>query len=167
MSRPLTPGEAALGRSIFGEAIDYGRVRIARSPWRRTAFVLGSRMHFPHLPADFALEGLGLRALFVHELAHVQQFQSSWRRTALSWLSILLSGGYGRDMRGYRYAAPLPPWAACNIEQQASMVEHAFVLRETGACAAAPPDASLTDYEACVPYFSALRAGAFSRGRSS
>ena len=32
-SRPLTDGEIALARSMFGEAIDYQRVRIVRGKW--------------------------------------------------------------------------------------------------------------------------------------
>lgn len=152
MSRRLTPGEAALGRSIFGEAIDYARVRIVCLPWGRTAFVVGSRMHFPQPPGDFSGESLGRRAWFVHELTHVQQFQSGWRRTALGWLTVLLTGGYGRGLPGYRYAAPFAAWTAYNLEQQASMVEHAYLLREQGACAAAPAGARLADYEACLPY---------------
>ena len=32
-ARPLTPGEIALARSMFGDAIDYGRVRLVRRKW--------------------------------------------------------------------------------------------------------------------------------------
>jgi hypothetical protein len=152
VSRPLTPGEISLGRGIFGDAIDYERVRIVALPWGRTAFVIGSRVHFPHPPADFAAEALGPRGWFVHELVHVQQFQDGWLRTAWSWLVVVLTGGYGRGLPGYRYAAPFAAWGAYNLEQQAAMVEHAYVLRETGACAPAPQGATLADYEACVPY---------------
>lgn len=152
MSRPLTEGETSLGRSIFGCAIDYKRVRVVGLPWGRTAFVVGSRMHFPQPSADFSLEPLSRRAWFVHELTHVQQFQSAPLPTALGWLALLLAGGYGPRRAGYRYAAPLRGWDACNIEQQASMVEHAYVLAEAGACAGAPKGVSLADYEACVPY---------------
>ena len=31
--RPLTPGEVALARSVFGDAVDYGRVSLSRSKW--------------------------------------------------------------------------------------------------------------------------------------
>lgn len=33
MSRPLTPGETALARSVFRDAIDYARVRIHNRKW--------------------------------------------------------------------------------------------------------------------------------------
>lgn len=159
MSRPLTEGEDQLARGVFGDAIDCRRVRIVGLDWGSTAFVVGSRMHFPHPPRDFSLQPLSRRAWFVHELAHVQQFQSAPLRTAWSWLAILLSGGYGRSRSGYRYAAPLRPWNACNIEQQASMVEHAYVLREAGACAGAPSGLTLADYRACVPFPESSSAG--------
>ena len=32
-ARPLTAGEVELARSMFGDAIDYGRVRIVRRKW--------------------------------------------------------------------------------------------------------------------------------------
>jgi len=159
MSRPLTPGEIGLGRSIFGDAIDYARVRIARSPSGRTAFVIGSRVHFPDPPSDVAKVPLQARAWFVHELVHVQQFQSAPLRTAWSWLVVLLTGGYGRGLPGYRYAAPFTAWGAYNLEQQAAMVEHAYVLREAGVCAAAPTGATLADYEACVPFPARMASG--------
>jgi hypothetical protein len=85
-------------------------------------------------------------------MTHVWQFQRGWLRTLLSWLITLAGGGYGRARRGYRYGWPLADWDRHNLEQQASMVEHAFVLRRQGACAAAPLGATLADYEGCVPF---------------
>ena len=32
-ARPLTSGEIELARSMFGDAIDYGRVKLARRKW--------------------------------------------------------------------------------------------------------------------------------------
>ena len=152
MSRPLTPGEVRLARSVFGDRIDYGRVRICGGGPGRTAITLGSRIHFPSpAPNDASAGALPLQAWFVHEMTHVLQFQSAPLRTLWSWFVTLASGGYHRA-RGYRYAMPLAHWGAYNLEQQASMVEHAFVLREQGACAAAPEGASLAAYRACVPF---------------
>jgi hypothetical protein len=159
MSRPLSEGEVRLARSVFGEAVDYAKVRLARQPWGRTAVALGSLVLFPDPPADFSREALGPRAWFVHEMAHVQQFQSAPLRTAWSWLVTLLTGGYGPGSPGYRYAAPLRAWGAYNLEQQASMAEHAYVLREQGSCVAAPAGLALADYEGCVPYLARTSPG--------
>ena len=49
--RPLTPGEIALARSVFGAAIDYAPVRIRARKWaffqpRRTVMAPMGHMHF-------------------------------------------------------------------------------------------------------------------------
>lgn len=155
MSRPLTPTETALARSVFGEAIDYSRVRLSNRSWGFAAITFGSRITFPPshpVPADFTREGLGLQAWLVHELTHVWQFQTATWRTLVSWLRTVLEGGYGRGLPGYRYRLPLGDWAGYNLEQQASMVEHAFLLRERGLCPAAPLGATLSAYRACLPF---------------
>jgi len=157
MSRPLTDGEIRLARSVFGAAIDFSRVRISTRRWGAPAVAIGSHITFPPhppTPDDFSRASLPMRAWFIHEMAHVQQFQSAWLRTTCSWLTVLFTGGYGRGCPGYRYAAPFRRWGAYNLEQQATMVEHAYVLREMGAPAAAPEGVALADYERCVPYLS-------------
>ena len=161
MSRPLTDGEVGLARSVFGDGIDYARVRIATRGWGRPAITCGSLITFPPRPPtpdDFSRQPLASRAWFIHEMTHVLQFQSGWLRTLWSWFVTLLNGGYGAGSPGYRYAAPFNAWGAYNLEQQASMVEHAYVLREQGACAAAPEGVQLADYERCVPFLSSGRA---------
>lgn len=150
--RPLSAGEIALARSVFGDAIDYQRVRIAISPTRRAALTLGSRIFFPKTaPCDFADASLNARAWFIHEMTHVLQFQDGRARTLWNWLKTAAGGGYV-GQRGYRYRLPLGDWRAYNLEQQATMVEHAYVLREGGVCAA-PDGADLDHYAKCVPFF--------------
>ena len=51
MSRPLTPGEEALARGVFGDAIDYAPVRLSRRKWvffqpRNVAMTPCGAMHF-------------------------------------------------------------------------------------------------------------------------
>ena len=84
MSRPLTPGEEALARGVFGDAIDYAPVRLSRRKWvffqpRNVAMTPCGAMHF-HPRGDlwrddFAQAPLDLQGLFVHELVHVWQHQ--------------------------------------------------------------------------------------------
>lgn len=150
--RPLSAGEIALARSVFGEAIDYARVRIAAFPARRTALTLGSRILFPRTaPSDFADASLSARAWFIHEMTHVLQFQQARGRTLMSWLKTAACGGYV-ERRGYGYRLPLADWRAYNLEQQASLVEHAYVLREGGVCPGAPAGLTLADYDRCTPF---------------
>ena len=46
-SRSLTPGEIELARSIFGDAIDYSKVRLVRGKW------------WPFQPRDAAMAPTG------------------------------------------------------------------------------------------------------------
>jgi hypothetical protein len=155
MSRPLTAGEVALARGVFGDVIDYGRVRLSTLPVGRFAIAFGSHVTFPPwspVPPDFALETVRTRAWLVHELTHVWQFQTMPAWTLASWALTALGGGYRRGLPGYRYTLPLKPFAAHNLEQQASMVEHAYILHETGACQAAPKGATLEALSAAIPF---------------
>src|SRR5579875_2417011 len=148
MSRPLTPGEIELAKSVFGEAIDYARVRISVRRWGPWAITFGSRITFPPTgaPADFAREAVHAQAWFVHELTHAWQFQTAPLRTLLSWANVVLTGGYGPGTPGYRYVLPLKPWRELNPEQQASAVEHAFLLRQGFHTPAMPDRAALAGY---------------------
>ena len=128
--RRLTPGELALARSMFGEAIRLDRVRLHAHPFGGFAVTLGRRVLFPGaLPPDFAAEPLRVQAWLVHELVHVWQFQTAPAATLASWAKVSASGGYGPGLPGYRYPWPPPPWIELNLEQQASLVEHAFLAR--------------------------------------
>jgi hypothetical protein len=155
MSRPLTAGEVALAKGVFGDAIDYSKVTVSDRSWGWAAIVFGSAITFPPnhpAPRDFAHEGVRLQAWLIHELTHVWQFQTAPARTLLSWASVLVSGGYGPGQPGYRYDLPLPDWDALNLEQQASIVEHVFLLWRGAPCPAAPKGAALKDYEGYGPF---------------
>ena len=83
---------------------------------------------------DFSLENINLRALFVHELTHVWQTQNGL-------FLPLLRHPFCR----YDYVLkPGKPLYRYGIEQQAKIVEHAYILRE-GYCPA-NIDYTLDDY---------------------
>jgi hypothetical protein len=124
----LTPGEIALARSVFGEAIDYARVRVRRRKWfpfqpRKIAMAPNGSIHFhPESPSycdDFSTAGLGSQGFFIHEMTHVWQHQSGLflplRRHPFSRYEYRLVAG--RPLTHY------------GIEQQAEIVRHAFLLR--------------------------------------
>lgn len=156
MSRALTEGETALAWSVFGKALDYERVRLSTRSWGAFAIAFGSHVTFPPaspVPVDFAEDPVRLQAWLIHELVHVWQFQTMPGWTIRSWAKTVLTGGYGPGLPGYRYALPLKPWRKLNLEQQARVVEHAFVMRETGRCTAAPPGATFAALRSCSPFF--------------
>ena len=76
-SRSLTPGEVALARSLFGDAIDYARVRVHNRPWwplqpRGVTMAPDGDLWFhPQgglFCADFSDQSLHLQGHFLHEM---------------------------------------------------------------------------------------------------
>ncbi len=127
--RALTSGEAALAKSVFGEAIRLKTVRILSAPWPfDRAFVPGCWFgrdwivwSGKQVPADASKASLGVQALLIHELVHVWQAQQG-----VNLLAAKIRAGDSAD--SYRYPMDCLSWDALNIEQQASLVEHRFRL---------------------------------------
>ncbi len=148
--RPLTPGEVALARSVFGDAIDYHGVKVKRRkffplhPKGVTMAPMG-HLHFhpgaAHYCDDFSAALLERQAHFIHELVHVWQAQTLGR-----WYLVLRRHPWCR----YDYALR-PGWTLerYGIEQQAEIVRHAFLLREGVQVAGAP---TLATYTAILPF---------------
>ncbi|RZJ95791.1 MAG: hypothetical protein EON88_09610 [Brevundimonas sp.] len=75
---------------------------------------------------DLATGSLWQRATLIHELVHVWQAQSG-----VNLLTAKLRAG--DSPAAYAYAVDdTCVWAGLNIEQQASLVEHAYCVREGG-----------------------------------
>lgn len=75
----------------------------------------------PNYCDDFSLASPGLQAHFIHEMTHVWQTQTRGR-----WYLPLV----GPFQRRYAYSLrPGKPLTDYNIEQQAEIVAHAFMLR--------------------------------------
>ncbi|MBS0475839.1 MAG: vgr related protein [Proteobacteria bacterium] len=128
--RPLTAGEVALVRSIFGSAVDCAKVTIRRRRWfalqpRGVTMAPMGHLYFHPLAEsycdDFALASLHLQGHFIHEMTHVWQTQTRGR-----WF-LPLRRPFSRR---YDYALrPGVPLHKYGIEQQAEIVRHAFLLR--------------------------------------
>ncbi|MFN7264852.1 MAG: hypothetical protein ACK5T5_07985 [Phenylobacterium sp.] len=127
--RRLTEGEIALAKGVFGRALSAGRVRILALPVWPRAFVTGaSLIVWPARSAlrDFSLADLSLQAILVHELTHVWQAQ-----TGVNLLLAKLRAGDGPAAYDY-IAAGGTPFVDLNIEQQAMMVQDAFLAARNG-----------------------------------
>ena len=145
--RPLTPGERALAASVFGPAIDLDRVTVRRAkywafhPWWVTMAPDGHIWCHPNgfnWCADYAAQPLGMRAHFIHEMAHVWQRQSGINL-------ILRRPPFAR----YAYAlTPGKPLARYGIEQQACIIADAYLLREGRTL----PGKTLADYADIIPF---------------
>ncbi|MBV7267079.1 vgr related protein [Erythrobacter ani] len=143
--RHLTPGEVTLARTVYGNAIDYGAVKLRRRkffPFQPKRVTMAPRGHVHFHPGgtaycdDFSAENLARQGLLIHELAHVWQTQERGE-----WYLILNRHPFCR----YDYSLkPGQPFSAYGIEQQAEIVKHAFWLRH-GAKVAGIADKSAYD----------------------
>jgi hypothetical protein len=139
-SRPLTFGEIELARSIFGDAIDYSRVKMVHRKWwpfqpRSVAMAPMGNIHFhPHSflwSEDFSREPLHRQGLFMHELTHVWQAQKRGRFYLPLMRHPFCRYSYevepGRAFEGY------------GLEQQAEIVRHLFLAQNGRAPLICPP----------------------------
>jgi hypothetical protein len=143
VGRPLTPGEVELARSIFGDAIDYSKVRMVLGKWwpfhpRRAAMApMGSIWFHPDgggWSDDFSTEPLSQQSYFIHEMTHVWQAQKGGR-----FYLMLMRHPFCR----YAYELRLgKPFARYGIEQQAEIVRDRF-LADRGVAVAIPPPREL------------------------
>ncbi len=151
-TRSLTPGEIALAKGVFGEAVDYSPVRIVRGKWwplqpRNVAMAPTGNIHFhPHgdlWSEDFAAEPLHRQGLFIHEMTHVWQSQTRGRY----YLPLMRHPfcRYGYELVSGR------PFERYGLEQQAEIVRHSFLQRHGQRPASAPLLASLEPMLPFVP----------------
>jgi hypothetical protein len=142
--RPLTSGEIALARSVFGDAIDYPQVRLINRKWwpfhpRNTVMAPCGNIHFHPggglWSEDFSREPIGRQGLFIHEMTHVWQSQTRGR-----FYLPLMRHPFCR----YTYEfEPDRPFGRYGLEQQAELVRHAFLRRRGLAAIKAPQLAEL------------------------
>ncbi len=144
--RFLTPGEIALARSIFGDAIDYAQVRLIEGKWwplqpRGSAMAPTGNIYFHPSGGgwsdDFALEPLHRQGFFIHEMTHVWQAQAKGR----FYLPLMR-----HPFCHYRYRlVPGRRFERYGLEQQAEIVRHRF-LANHGLMFADPPPTDLLPF---------------------
>ncbi|MEP3227076.1 MAG: vgr related protein [Parasphingorhabdus sp.] len=128
-SRPLNPAEIELSHSVFGDAIDYDKVRIFNRKWwffhpkRVTMAPDGNLWFHPKgglFRDDYSEADLNLKGLFIHEMVHV------WQHQAGIFLPIARHPFCQYDYQ----LVPGKPFAKYGIEQQAEIVRHDFLLKQ-------------------------------------
>lgn len=130
MIRSLAPGEIDLARSVFGLALRTDTIRLLRlPPLLRRAFVPGAVAGREWIcwptaswSDDFSGGPLRRQGTLIHELVHVWQAQRG--------VNLLVAKLRAGDRpAAYVYdCGPATLWDALNIEQQASVIEHRFLL---------------------------------------
>lgn len=149
-SRPLTGGERKLAASMFGDAIDYDRVRVNRRKWfpfQPKRAIMAPDGHLWVHPKghlwrdDYAAAPLNMQALFLHEMTHVWQAQRRGK-----WYLPTRRHPFCR----YDYAVRAGlPFERYGLEQQAEIVRHVFLLRNGMNFPGAP---ALAQLETILPF---------------
>ena len=115
---------------VFGDGLDVGKVRLFSLPlWPRPFVPNGRLVVWPSASAmaDFTEAPLWLRSVLVHELTHVWQAQ-----TGVFLPLAKLKAGDGRAAYAYDLADGRN-FSQLNIEQQAMVVQHAYLAAGGGA----------------------------------
>lgn len=133
-SRPLTAGEIAMASLLFGDAIDYRRVRIhARRyiPFQPSNCAMTPNGHlYFHASCfldDYSHASVTNQHWFIHEMAHVWQHQLGYAVRLRGAVRIGLS--YNYDL------APDKTLADFNMEAQGDLLADYFALRHLGSSA--------------------------------
>lgn len=139
--RRLTDGEIHLGRTVFGEEIDWVRVRVLQAPSLGFGAMvpLGRTIVFSRWRAaqDFTDAPLDEQGWLVHELMHV------WQAAHGVALAFAKLGALGK--LAYTYTPkPHAKLKDYNIERQAEIARHLFLAR-AGSQAELPPHPWLED----------------------
>jgi hypothetical protein len=146
--RCLTPAETRLAESVFGSAIRYDDVRIHNDKWwwfQPRQIAMAPRGHIYFHPkgslycADMCDRGQSDQGLFIHEMAHVWQYQNGVNL-------ILRRHPFCRYDYSLRPGWPLRRYG---IEQQAEIVRHYFVLKNGGSVCGAP---HIDAYASLLPF---------------
>lgn len=156
IDRPLTSGEIALAKSVFGDAIDYAPVRVRTRKWaffQPRGIVMAPMGHLHFHPAgglycdDFSCpptddrdEALRAKGLFLHELTHVWQAQQRGR-----WYLVLMRHPFSLYSYSLKPGWPLKRYG---IEQQAEIIRHYWLLTQGAVVAGAP---GVKQYRAILP----------------
>jgi hypothetical protein len=139
VTRPLTAAETALARRVFGAAIDYDRVTISDGPFlpghrRGTGMAPNGRLYMYGCYHDDYAAGSSLtQSHFIHEMAHVWQYQNRILDPIADFFKLGLRYKFDYNA-AYRYElSAAKDLLDYNMEQQATIVQDYFLRQVCGA----------------------------------
>lgn len=135
--RVLTAGEISLCQTVFADLIDYHPVKIMNHPylpWQPVGIVMAPNGNIHLKDADycddFSLQNFTLQALFIHEMAHIYQYQRKVNvllHGALLQTAFYLTRG---KYNPYHYILqPNKNYFHYNIEQQGDIAKDIFLKK--------------------------------------
>lgn len=133
--RQLTRGEIELCQGVFGDLIDYAQARIMNHPflpWQPNGILMAPMGSLQLKPADyvadFSKENIHVQAVFIHEMAHVYQYQQNLN---VLYKGALLQSAYYLSLKyynPYQYRlSQAKPYLNYNIEQQGDIAKDIFL----------------------------------------
>ncbi|TAL34897.1 MAG: DUF4157 domain-containing protein [Alphaproteobacteria bacterium] len=142
--RPLTPGEKDMARGVFGDTIDYDKIKIYNGPPTVAGifqlkqnklsaitpngdiYLVGEDCKQP----DLSQASEANRKLLIHEMTHVWQHQQG-RNVEREAIFLFIKSGFNYDSCYAYDINGKEKFVQLNLEQQAHMVEDYFALRDT------------------------------------
>ena len=133
-SRPLTQGEITLAQGIFGNAIDYGRVRIHDGKFmpfhpKGTGMAPEGNLYmYGCYHDDYSVKGPRVRAHFIHEMAHVWQYQNRILDPIRAAVELNLRHRFNYGASYAYHIDGTKDLLDYNMEQQATIIQDYFLL---------------------------------------
>ena len=134
-TRGLTQGEIDLAKEIFGDAIDYAKVKIHDTqahmlhPTGSAITPSGEIFAYGCCRQDFSTASPAQRAFFIHEMTHVWQYQNRILDPVKEALREAFRHGVNYFTGAYEYTLEKgKDLTAYGMEQQASIIEDYFLL---------------------------------------
>ncbi|QMT36881.1 hypothetical protein H3L96_11365 [Neisseria wadsworthii] len=135
--RGLTDNEVTLAKSVYGELIDYDKVTIINCPylpWQPPGTFMAPNgcifVNPEHYQNDYAAQNLNYQGIFIHEMAHVLQYQKGVNVLCLG--AVLQTAYYLSFKRynPYKYVLQKEKsFFQYNIEQQGDIARDIFFKR--------------------------------------
>ena len=140
--RPLTPGEIALAKTVFGDSLDYAAVRLHDRrilppviQKRHQAVAKGNDISFPRsaYAGDFSKEpDPNKQSVFIHELTHVWQHQNKVVSTPKEAVKETLKHAFNYSKAYLHTLSHARDLTDYGFEQQAAIVQDYFLLSRHG-----------------------------------
>ncbi|KXO83949.1 hypothetical protein AYK86_07805 [Acinetobacter venetianus] len=133
--RQLTTGEIEMARSVFGYLINYKEVKIFNIPylpWQPENIFIAPNgnlfVHPKYFRSDYSSCSTNLQGVFIHEMAHILQFQ---QQTNVILKGAILQLGYYLSLKKYNpyhyHFIQGKAFSDYNIEQQGDVARDIFL----------------------------------------
>ncbi len=135
--RQLTTGEIEMARSVFGHLINYKEVKIFNIPylpWQPENIFIAPNgnlfVHPKYFRSDYSSCSTNLQGIFIHEMAHILQFQ---QQTNVILKGVILQLGYYLSFKKYNpyhyHFIQGKAFSDYNIEQQGDIARDIFLKK--------------------------------------